>query len=767
MIENNFSTIGYLTKCDKKVVSLLTPAGLENLQTSTQVEATMAEIEATTDQEKKGELKKQLPCIFYMCQMPEDGSRPKADTAKPSGLCMHDWDHMDEDPSAFYFQHIAGREKELSIVFAHITPRGQGLRLVTKMNACETISQCQERIAKMFGMEKYADFKCKDLSRMSFLPSKKYELYKDNEGLFEHEAPVSNEKAEDVKKDTSNIKEVETTTTEAKATETQQTVSNTKTAMPCLAELFKYDEVKFSDIIKSLLERIATQGEPREGERNDDLFKVARELRHICDYNFNTVYNLLAPYFPTLQDAEIRRCISNAIATNGRTITPMLKGVLNELKNQNVESDANDDFELARLPKVSPIMETILSKFPSNLRNQVFMASLPIWAQYSTHVHFNYLDNRENTCTFLTVVVGKSASGKAFAAHLYKMMVPILEEKDAKERAKYNEYLASCKRKGDGAEKPEEPKPKIRIWPGDISKSQALDYMENLDGEHALVYSEEIDTLTQSRKSHYGLTDDFYRKAFDNGIDGKESKSQLTRNIRTAIYANLLTCGTIAAAHNFFNNPEGGLNNRIIFDFMPTKRNKNIPVYNDFTEEERKEYDEICNRLWETGKDGKKVVLPWLNDTILKINKEWIKEDEENPNEVLYDLGKRAMVVAFRVGVLEWLLRGCPDDKSQIKEMRKVVKWMANAMRQSVYAFSGKDYEEIAEQDNALQKQIASRMGKNTKLFSLLPDEFTTQQVIDLRVQNGQSTNVGMVIKRWSDEGKIRSTSWGHYHKVG
>lgn len=217
--------------------------------------------------------------------------------------------------------------------------------------------------------------------------------------------------------------------------------------------------------------------------------------------------------------------------------------------------------------------------------------------------------------------------------------------------------------------------------------------------------------------------------------------------------------------HKFYNNPEGGLNNRVLFAFMPSVRMKGFPHYESLTEIEQAQLDEKCDALSAAGKDGKKVQLPWLEKTIMMLKNKWDKEDDENPDEVWYDLGKRALVVAMRTGVLQWFLRGCPTDEKQIREIAKVVKWTAEAHRLGVYTFCGKDYEDINDIDNSLmQKQ--SRMTKNKKLFSILPDHFSVQELIALRAQNGDSTNVKMVISRWVAEGLIRKVSEGCYEKV-
>ena len=752
-MESKQIKIGYMDSRLEKSMKLLTAEVFKQLINSDKICQTMERIEATTDQEEKSRLKQQLPVVLYACQMTENGERPSAQNklAVASGFCLHDWDHMPASPRLFYMQNIAGHERELGIVLAHITPRGEGLRLVTVLNDGEQITDCQTRLAARFGMEQFADQKIKDITRLSYLPSKEYMLFVDEVGLFEKSgpAPVSHQGLASIG-----------------CENPQREAEKEVVPQPNAAELSIYNGVKYSEIIEALLKRLATQGNPTEGERNNVLFSLVRELRHICEYNFQKVYMLVAPYFTGLQDAEIRRTIGSAIATNGRTITPLMRGVLSEVKNGTMDvADEVNAVQLARLPRVSEIEEKILSHYPKHLRSQVFMAMLPIWGVYGTHIRFDYMDGRENSLSFMTAIVGKSGSGKAFASHLFEQMTQRIRINDVMERTKADEYVAICNKASDDSEKPDDPRPRVKIYGDDITTSQLLEYLDNLKGEHGFQFTEEVVRLQKAKRTIYGDNDDLYCKAFDNGVGGKESKSKLTRNIRIPIYLNTLFCGTPGAMHKFYSNPEGGLNNRVIFAYMPNVRMKGFPIYQKLSDEERVQFDEITERLGQAGTDGKKVQLPWLEKCITLIKNKWDKEDEENPDEVWYDLGKRSLVVAMRVGVLEWYLRGCPTDEKQISEIGKVVKWMAEAMRQGVYTFCGQAYEEINETDNTyLQNQ--QHMTKNRKLFSLLPEEFKTEDVVRLRMQNGGNARVNMIICRWVADGMVRKTGDGCYRKT-
>lgn len=729
--------ICYLDSCRCKTVHLLTEESLYGLLDSHRVRELMDRIKAEPDQEKQNVLKGRLPAVMFACVMNEDGKRPTLKNAQPSGLCIHDWDHLPSDPRDLYQGQINGKEGEEGIVLVHVTPKGHGLRLVTTMREGESVPMCQERLAARFGMTEFADRSVKDITRLSFLPGRDNVLYVDGKALFESEPEVRKP--------------------EAAVVETEAGGQTMSLPDKSYAENYKYKGVRFSDIIDKLLERCASDGKPKEGERNTVLYHVAREVRHLCEYRFQDVYQLLRPYFADLVDGEVRSTVNSAVNSNGKKMSLVLNQIVAELRSEslNAESSGLDTLNLASLPKLSPIEEMILSHFPKYLRSQVFMASLPIWGTIGTHIKFRFRDGRDNTLSFMTAVVGRSGSGKSFASALFSMMTKRLEEADREERRKAEEYIEALNRLPDNAKKPEDPKARIRLFGDDITNSQLIDYISNLGGEHGLQFTEEVARLSKSRRSLWGDNDDLYCKAFDNALGGKESKSKLTKNIRCRIFLNTLFCGTPGAMHKFYSNPEGGLNNRIIYAFMPNMHVKGFPRYDTFSDEEQMMFDEVCDQLDKAGRDGTFTELTFLDRYIDKLKAKWDDDYDENPDEVWYDLGKRALVIAYRVGVLEWYLWGCADTDSVRRHIRDIVLWVAESVRASVYAFSGDAYEELEQTDaDIMQKQ--PKPTKNNQLFSLLGGSFTYNDVRKLCSEHGKpSSNVYMIVKRWIDSRKI------------
>jgi hypothetical protein len=127
----------------------------------------------------------------YLKRCEEQGTKPlgsrRAEFMRPTGLLMLDFDHVgnvralyDHVLSAFQKR---GVHKEPYLALAHITPSGDGLRLVLKRTVGLTIEQDQQDWCKFIdGVT--PDAVCKDISRLSFAPMQSEVLYYNPSLLF-------------------------------------------------------------------------------------------------------------------------------------------------------------------------------------------------------------------------------------------------------------------------------------------------------------------------------------------------------------------------------------------------------------------------------------------------------------------------------------------------------------------------------------------------------------------------------------------------------
>lgn len=125
------------------------------------------------------EAKRYLPAIVWGGHFQHQ--RRRAAECLPSGLFCQDIDHIAQTPDEvrrYYADHFAGREDELGIVFAHVSPSGTGLHVVCLCQpTLQTIAQNQAWLAAATGSA--YDPVCKDLGRIYYLSTVNEILYND------------------------------------------------------------------------------------------------------------------------------------------------------------------------------------------------------------------------------------------------------------------------------------------------------------------------------------------------------------------------------------------------------------------------------------------------------------------------------------------------------------------------------------------------------------------------------------------------------------
>ena len=127
----------------------------------------------------ESEAKSYLPSIIWGGSF--EGRERRDSNVVSSGLFCSDIDHISEDAEGarqYYADHFGGREDELGIVFAHVSPSGTGLHVVALcQEGCNSIAECQARLAAL--TQSVYDPVCKNMGRIFYLSSYKDIIYND------------------------------------------------------------------------------------------------------------------------------------------------------------------------------------------------------------------------------------------------------------------------------------------------------------------------------------------------------------------------------------------------------------------------------------------------------------------------------------------------------------------------------------------------------------------------------------------------------------
>ena len=175
-----------------KGVTECTPTLFRSILKMERVGRICAEIADGLEQVKRGEMsrddwdemktlkKRGLPGFCFHAHF-KNGRRKNCD-AVPSGLSIYDIDHI-PDPQTYFEQHVKDRVKKLRVVLAHITPSGEGLRLVFVIPQGRSLEEAQLEMSRKLGDKNY-DAVVKDYARLSFAVPLEYVLYVDEKELF-------------------------------------------------------------------------------------------------------------------------------------------------------------------------------------------------------------------------------------------------------------------------------------------------------------------------------------------------------------------------------------------------------------------------------------------------------------------------------------------------------------------------------------------------------------------------------------------------------
>src|SRR5574344_2089760 len=684
-------------------------------------------------------LKKRLPAFCFHAHF-KNGRRKNAEAEK-SGLCMFDIDDI-TNPQAT-FDETRDRLKALGVVLAHVTPSTRGLRYVFRVPRGMNIAQAQLWFAHQMGIAQY-DGCTKDMARISYAVCESYILFRDEEGLFGESRTEGNPVAE---KNTAGNTSAEESAAEEKCHMSH--VTNVKSVSSSL----DFKGISYQLIIDRLLLAQGIDGEPVEGERNNTLYSLVRELRYICDFSLPRLMQVVPRW--GMSEQEVEQTVQSALSTVRRAdMPPHLAQILTQLLAQQVDSNANKQTKTVPLPERLPhLLELLTKRYPAEYHAAILMASLPILGTLATRARAVYFDGVEHSPSFLTCVVAPQASGKSCTRKLVDLLLDNLQQQDNKEREKERKWMEEKRARKNSKQQPEDPRAKIRIVPATISNAMLFKRLDCSQDEHLFTYAEEIDTLSKGRKSGaWSQKDDIMRQAFDNSICGQDYMSDNSWSAMVRVYYNTLTCGTPIAVHRYYNDVEGGLVSRVCFSQLPDMLGAQLPIFGCLTKDEEAEVAAWVERLMAINEDvvydiprGKQAIWDWLEARRLEY-----LETQENP--ALDIFRRRSAVIGFRAGLLAVLL--C--DYRESDEAVAFATWVASyALSQQLDLF-GEEMNQLMLDGESLTSGT-SKGNFYQSLFSTLPEEFTMQELVTLRMQAGYKSPVKQVVWRWKQNGLIES----------
>ena len=699
--------------------------------------------EAPDFNDRKQALKKRLPILIPHAQSFANGKRISAD-ATPSGLAMLDVDHV-EDPRA-WFQTINTQVlSDNRIYLVAITASGKGLRVIGERAQGESIEAAQLRMATALGITEY-DAVTKDLARASYVVPRGYILWIYESGLLEMPVNASSFAWDNIP---------------LALPPHQEPSSNTPDGSLLGANPPSYRGIPYADIVSQLMLSIGSADGAVQGERNTVYFSLANYMRYICDFNADLLLAILPDF--GLSIAERRQAISSAIGRPRKSQIPVILQSAVAICEKEVHANEQAPLEKSTalpLPELPRLLKLICRRLPADYRPAMVIASLPILGTLATRIRFEYLDRQEQSLSFFACITAPAASGKSFIRKPLDLLLTPINEQDAIEREKEQAYKDKLRASKNSKNQPEDPHACPRNNGVAISIAKLLQLLTYAEGKHLIGIGEEMDTLVKSERAGvWSQKSDIYRLAFDNAEYGQAYMSDSSFNAHIKVYYNLLLTGTPNSMKRFFKDLENGLATRVCFAQLPDTSFTEIPVFAPYSEAEKAEIIRWARQL--DAEQGT-IECPQVGTTIAN----WLERKRQQAidadSHAMDTLRRRAGVMGFRAGMLCYLL----ENRKFNKTVANFAEWVAEYVFRNQMELWGDQMEQ--ELAGALDI-ISGERGSASSLLALLPQEFTTGDLIKLRARQGQSvtpTSVNSLLCRWRKLSRIDKTADGKWKRL-
>ena len=730
---------GISNNVKSRVVRECTPELFRQALDSPLVARVCAEIEDALEAVRRGEMskddfetlkaarKKMLPVITPHATF-KNGRRLNAD-AVPSGLSMYDVDHIN-DPRAYYDTKVRGREAELGIVLAHVTPSTEGLRLLFVIpRAGMAPDEAQRWMSVRLGDAAY-DGAVKDLARCSFLVPREYVLYLDEEKLFGNEELRM--KNEEWPADGENS-------------------SFGGEADILHSSLPKFKGVPYSQIIQQWF-RLAG-GEPVPGERNDKLHRLASHLRYIADNDEALLLQVMPRY--GLSEEEMRGLIHSACSAKWYSMPRMLKEALEneERRMKNEESLKNEERRMkngestedgenssfggeadilhSSLPKRLPaLIKLLVSRTPDVYKPAVAHAVFPSLGAHLHRVRFRYIDNVEHEATLMNVLMAGTGAGKDCISEPINRIMADIRRRDEDNLRREREWKNEVTSKGANKDKRQRPEGLIiQEIDADMTNPAFVMRMAEADGHFLYTKLNEIDQFDALRGSGRGGQQfQIMCLAFDPGNRYGQTRvgvQSVTEKVTIRFNWNAST--TIQKGKRYFSRVlTDGPISRINFCTIPEREiGADMPVYGTYDaafDEELRPY--IENLVKAQGL----IDCPQAYKLAQTLKEECADFARLSQSRVYENLSFRANVIAYLKACVLYVANGCQWDKT----FEDFIRWSLQYDLACKMEFFGADIESAMSE----VRNEGKRHGR-VNLLTLLPDEFTHADVVRVRQSQG------------------------------
>lgn len=785
-----------------------------------------------------------LPTLMYQATFRKslsakgyEGYWRKQSQCDLNGLFMLDIDHIKDNPTELFRKWVEdyvelNKDVEsldpvtqrrafcnsLGIMLVHVTPSGEGLRIVAIADISGNIADNQEMLAKKLGVE--PDVACKDASRCSFCPSLEDVLYCNKE-IFEYNNEEYNKKYGDRYRNGNsssthrnsvlrnvnngiNCSSITSGDNRSVGAGSESSAVVDGNAGTDSAVIEGYHGVKYETIVEKWF-TIVNGGRPATGDRHRVLFKVACDLRYICD-RVEVLERILQEcsigkvMCSEGSEGEIHRIACDAFSqVLYRNIPKRMQSVLEacgiQPQTQPISYEENPQHDTVNYEEWYQRLHTILEGekgystaikyLPEHHQLAGVLAAGAMFGTYLSRVWWEHFDGKDYRLSFLVYIVGGAASGKSFIVDLDRLIMAPMIAADRVGREWERQYKEEMKKrsvssKSQKSDAPEQQHPVIRYVPSTISNAmlyrRLTDAIDNNvfgpDGQpmhlHCYTLEPELATALRAQTGSWAGKNDIELKSFHNEFAGVDYANEQSVNGVIQVNWNQVVTGTSEAMSRKIKPSTvlDGLVTRLVLFNMPNNDFSMIEKRKAIRDNDRESY--LRSIGLKLDQLSGQIAVDRLVDYCYKYEENLAKEARIEQDYCLDYFRKRIPVIMMRYTIVKIVLREIDNllkgedatvTDNDLEFAKLIGDWCLNAQ---IHMFGEMVMQAQARERDAFVPR--RRHSKIRDMFASLPDELTTSTL----VENGCAKDVNtasVTLRRWFDDGLILKTGTHTYKK--
>ena len=416
--------------------------------------------------------------------------------------------------------------------------------------------------------------------------------------------------------------------------------------------------------------------------------------------------------------------------------------------NLQVQSSDEDYPDPPAMPEKLPkLVELLISRTPEVYKPAVAHAIFPPLATHLWQTSFRYIDNVVHEATLSTCLLAGTGAGKSSVDKPIRYIMEDIRKRDAENLKREKEWKEEVTRKGANKDKRKRPD-NLVIQEIDADMTSPAFVMRTAEAQGRFLYTslnelDQFDALRGSGNQQFRIM----CLAFDPfNLFGQQRVGVQSVTERVTIRFNWNASTTIQKGQRYFSKVlTDGPISRINFCTIPEREiGDEMPVYGDYDDA----YREALKPYIENLNNARGLIdCPEAFQLALKLKEENAEFSRLSQDRVYENLSFRANVIAYLKACVLYVANGCKWEP----EIDEFIRWSERYDLYCKMRFFG---DAIKRANDTGEK--SSKRGPSNMLMQL-PDEFTYQQVIDLRVARGMDKKgTSRMLGNWKERHYIK-----------